>query len=70
MTDDLEEARRLMALVAGEAERVGEVDPIIVINMAKVWAHIALAEAQREQTAYAKTIATALETIARGMTPQ
>lgn len=59
--DDLSEARRLMALVANQAPTVGPIEASIVIHMAKVWAHIALAEAAREQTTELKRIAAALE---------
>jgi hypothetical protein len=59
--DDLEEARRLMATVADQALRAGPIDATTVLHMAKVWAHIALAEAVREQTIELRRIAQALE---------
>lgn len=68
--DDLEEARRLMSLVANEATSAGPIDAVEVIQMAKVFAHIALAETARQQTAQLERIANALEELAkRGNTP-
>lgn len=61
MNDDLEEARRLMQLVSGQATQAGPIDALTVINMAKVWAHIALAEETRKQTALLERIASALQ---------
>lgn len=61
--DDLEEARRLMQLVANQAPQAGPIDAVTVINMAKVWAHIALAEEARKQTEHLRFIAAALEAI-------
>lgn len=59
--DDLLEARRLMELVADQAPHAGRVDALTVISMAKVWAHIALAEAARQQTTQLERIAKTLE---------
>lgn len=59
--DDLAEARRLMTLVADQAPAAGAIDALTVINMAKVWAHIALAEEARKQTAELTRIADGLE---------
>jgi hypothetical protein len=59
--DDLEEARRLMATVTAQVPADGKIDALTVISMAKVLAHIALAEAAREQTEQLRRIADALE---------
>jgi hypothetical protein len=58
--DDLDEARRLMRTVADQAPAAGPIDATTVISMAKVWAHIALVEATREQTVELRRIADAL----------
>lgn len=63
--DDLAEARRLMELVAGLASQAGPIDAVTIINMAKVWAHIDLAQTTREQTDVLRRIAELLEGQAR-----
>lgn len=59
--DDIEEARRLMQMVASQAQSAGPIEAGTVIAIAKVWAHIALAEATRTQTQVLERIAKALE---------
>lgn len=63
--DDLEEARRLMSLVVNKASSAGPIDAVEVIQMAKVFAHIALAEAARQQNVQLERIANALEQLVR-----
>lgn len=60
--NDLEEARRLMVIVAAQATSAGPIDAGLVIQMAKVWAHIALAAATWELVNEVQRIADATAT--------